>query len=175
MNEDSMAFTIDDDVKAEWALGKIREAQEERDRLLELVKQQKEILYKREQEICDRYEGDTNYLRYLLQQYMQTVKCKSSKTQDTYQLLSGKLVRKHAGYEIQRDDAALLRWLEDTGNLDLIQVKTAPKWGEIKRLLRADPETGIVTIADTGEFVDGLTAVQTPEAFDIKFEQENKK
>ena len=79
MNEE-MAFVIDNDEKAEWALEKIRDAQEERDRLLALVQKKKEELYAQEQKICDRYEGDTNYLRYLLQNYMATVKCRSTKT-----------------------------------------------------------------------------------------------
>lgn len=167
MEEIFERFVIDSDDRAEWALGKIKEAQEERDRLLALVEEKKHQLEQRQEEILKRYDSDTGYLLGLLDEYMTTVKVKKTKTQDTYQLLSGKLVRKYGGVTYKRDDAALVKWLEDNGHKDLVNVTVTPKWGEFKKLLQA--EGPVVTIAETGEVVDGIVAYEAPVTFDIKF------
>ena len=167
--EANQHFTITDDSAAEWALGKIKEAAEERDRLMALVEEKKAALDEQADKITVRYERDTNYLRYLLQQYMGSVKCKSTKTQDTYQLLTGKLVRKHAttSYEVDKDK--LLGWLKENRRDDLIKVETSVRWADVKKLITGNPDTGLCVMGDTGEVLEGVTAVQTPEKFEIKF------
>ena len=162
-------FTITDDSKAEWALGKIREAQEEHDRLMALVDEKEFQLKEQREEIEARYDRDTSYLKHLLEEYMQTVKCKSTKTQDTYQLLTGKLVRKRPSVTYEVDEPKLIVWLSQTGRADLIKTKCTPAWAEIKKLLTGDAETGLAVIEETGECVDGIKAVETPGGFDIKF------
>lgn len=162
-------FTINDDSKAEWALGKIREAAEEHDRLIALVDEKEYQLKQQRDEIESRYDRDTSYLKHLLEEYMQTVKVKSTKTQDTYQLLSGKLVRKRPIVTYEVDDVKLIEWLESTDRADLIKTTQKPVWAEIKKLLAGDTETGLVLIDSTGEIVDGIKAVETTGSFDIKF------
>lgn len=167
--EQDLSFVIDDDSKAEWALGKIKEAQEEHDRLIALVDKQQLVLDDRRAQIDRQLERDTEYLKYLLSAYMNGVKCKSTKTQDTYQLLSGKLVRKHASVDYDVDSAKLAAWLQENGHTALVKTEVKPMWAEVKKLLNGDPTTGAVTLADTGEFVEGITANQTAEKFSIKF------
>ena len=99
---------------------------------------------------------------------MQTVAVKSTKTQDTYQLLSGKLVRKRPSVTFEVDDAKLLEWLDSTNREDMIKTTRKPAWAEIKKLLTGDAETGLAVIEETGECVDGIKAVETPGSFDIK-------
>lgn len=162
-------FTIDNDEKAEWALGKIKEAQEEHDRLMQLVEAQQTALDDRRAQIDKALERDTEYLKHLLSLYMAGVKCKSTKTQDSYQLLSGKLVKKHAALDFSVDGAKLAAWLMENGREDLVKTEIKPMWAEIKKLLTGDPVTGAVTFADTGELVEGIEAKETPEKFSIKF------
>jgi hypothetical protein len=100
---------------------------------------------------------------------MNSVKCKSTKTQETYQLLSGKLVRKHAAIDYDVDSAKLAAWLQENGHTALVKTEVKPMWAEVKKLLNGDPTTGAVTLADTGELVEGITANQTAEKFSIKF------
>lgn len=161
-------FTIDDDSKAEWALEKIKEATEERDRLLNLIKEKEAELAAKKAGITEKYERETGYLKGLLQQYMNTVECKSTKTQDTYQLLSGKLIRKKPTTEYKVDDEKLLAWLSDNGHEELIKTESKPRWGELKKLLTGDPESGLTMIEGTGELVDGVEAKLTEPKFDIK-------
>lgn len=162
-------FEITNDELAEWALGKIKEETEERDRLLALVDAKRQDLILQEQDIIDRCDKSTSFLRYKLQQYMGTVKCKSTKTQDSYQLLSGKLIRKKPSVDYKVDKDELVAWLMEHEYADLIKVDVYPMWGEVKKKLTGDPETGIVMISDTGEVVDGVSAALTEEKFDIKF------
>lgn len=168
-NEVAERFQIDNDSKAEWALSKIKEAEEERDRLLALIAAKRDELEAAEDKVEDDYLRDTEWLRYQLQMYMGTVKCKSTKTQDTYQLLSGKLVRKHAGTEFAVDRPKLVEWLLANDRKDLVKVSMTPVWADVKKQISGDPETGVCVFADTGEQIDGVTAVQTEETFNIKF------
>jgi len=171
LNEEteSSGFMIDSDEKAEWAIRKIKEAQDEHDRLIDLIDRELEKLDSRREEIEKRLESDTAFLKGQLMSYMRGVKCKESKTQDSYQLLSGKLIRKKPAVDYEVDAEALTKWLNDNGREDLVQIVAKPKWGDFKKLLAGDAESGAVVIAGTGEAVDGVKAVETPEKFNIKF------
>lgn len=162
-------FVIDSDEKAEWAVKKIREAEEEHDRLAALIEQERAALDEKKAKFDAALERDTAFLKAALSDYMRTVKCKATKTQESYQLLSGKLIRKRAGVDFSVDSEALAGWLRESGREDLLSVTVKPMWGEIKKRLAADPESGAVVIAETGEVVEGVTAVEKPETFSIKF------
>ena len=94
----------------------------------------------------------------------------STKTQDSYTLLHGKLVRKRGAVKYERENSeALADWLVSSGYSDFTETKLVPKWNEFKKLgLSADPETGVVTVAGTGEVVQGVTAVQGKDTFDVR-------
>ena len=99
-------FEITDDSTAEWALKKIIEAKKERQRLLDLVDAEKQNLDIKKEQINKRYETDTGFLLSKLNTYLDTVDRKKTKTQETYQLLSGKLVRKFAKQKLVPDKEA---------------------------------------------------------------------
>lgn len=162
-------FVIDNDGKAEWAVKKIKEAEDEHERLIALVEQERAALDEKKARFDAALERDTAFLKAALDGYMRTVTCKSSKTQESYQLLSGKLIRKKAGVDFDVDSEALAGWLRESGREDFLAVTVKPMWGEIKKRLAADPESGAVVIAETGEVVEGVTAVEKPETFSIKF------
>lgn len=167
--EHNEAFTIDNDTKADWALRRIREEREELARLETIAQDQIGEIVQRLEAARNRCEQSTGRLLGLLDAYFDTVPHKSTKTQDKYQLLSGALVRKRGGIDYQRDDAALVDWMMDNDYDEMVTMTTKPQWGSFKRLLHGDPETGVVTLADTGEVVPGLTAIQKPDTFDVKY------
>lgn len=164
-------FVIDDDAKAEWALGKIRDAQKDRDRLLKLAEQKQKEIDEFKDKVQKNYESETSYMICLLQQYMAGVKCKKTKTQDTYQLYSGKLVRKHSKVDFKKDVEGLTAWLHFNAP-DYLKTKEEPMWAALKEDLIFDPDSGICVLKDTGEVIGGLTAYRTEETFDIKFGKE---
>lgn len=162
-------FVIDNDQKADWALRKIREAREELERLKELAEAE---IAELEQKIKDEQEASErrcSYLKAALELYFDGVEHKRTKTQESYKLLHGSLVRKAGGIDYQRDDDKLTDWMQEHDYDDMVTTKVSPQWGNFKRLLSADPETGVVTVAATGEVVDGLKAVQKPDTFDVKY------
>lgn len=167
--DEPQRFVIDSDELAEWALKKIKEAQDEHDRLVALVEQERAALDAKEEKFDKALERDTAFLKFALSDYMRTVKCKATKTQESYQLLSGKLIRKKAGVDYKVNDEALVGWLRENKRDDLVNVTVKPRWGDIKKMLIADPASGAVVISETGEVIDGVTAVEKPETFSIKF------
>lgn len=162
-------FVIDDDGKADWALRRIKEEKDEYIRLSTLADEQKSELDYRVEQARKRYEGRTGFLRDKLMEYFHTVPHRSTKTQEKYQLLSGALVLKKGGTHIDHDDDALSVWMLANGYQDMVKTTHKPQWGTFKRCLSADPDTGIVTLTDTGEIVEGLTASVKEDTFDIKF------
>lgn len=163
MNEQE-GFVIDTDQKAEWALKKVLEAKAERERLTSLVNSEIDLLNVRQAEIDRRYENETSYLMAMLGEYMKTVNCKATKTQATYELLSGKLVMKFPKVEL-KESPGLLEWCKQNAP-EYVKTKEEVMWGELKKNLEATEE-GII-MANTGEFVEGVDITEKPAVFDIK-------
>lgn len=165
LEENYEGFVIDDDSKAEWALEKIKEAYDEHDRLMALVVAKQIELENKEKALDKKLEKETSYLKYMLDQYMETVKCNETKTQKSYKLLSGKLIHKFGGIEYKKDDKALLEWVEENRPM-LVKLKASVDWEEFKKELTINGEE-IIT-AD-GEVLECVKAVKKPDSFDIKW------
>ena len=157
-------FVIDTDQKAEWALKKVLEAKAEKERLTSLVNSELDLLKVKQAEIDRHYENETGYLMLKLNDYMKTVKCKETKTQATYELLSGKLVFKFAKAEL-KENPELLEWCKQNAP-EYVRTKEEVMWGELKKNLDVTAE-GVI-IANTGEFVAGVDIQEKPGVFDIK-------
>ena len=162
----SKDFLIDNDTKAEWAIRKIKEAQDEHDRISALIDAEEERLKERKEKNDKKLEADTSYLKYLLNSYMNTVKCKETKTQRSYQLLSGKLVYKYGGTEWIKDEDKLLEWARQN-KPDLVKTKYSVDWSNLKKTLTVTPKDEVIT--EDGELLDFIKAEKKPDSLDIKF------
>ncbi len=162
----SKDFLIDSDTKAEWALKKIKEAQDEHDRLLALVIEEEQLLQAKKEQIDKRLDSDTAYLRSLLMAYMEGVKCKETQTQKSYQLLTGKLIRKKGTIDFIRDEDKLLEWTKQN-KPDLVKAKYSVDWSTLKKTLTVTPKGEVIT--DEGEMLDCITTEVKPDKFEIKF------
>lgn len=158
-------FTIDDDSKAEWALKKILEERKEKDRLLSLVDAQRKELDMQELKIIQRYVSNTAYLTAKLQEYFMTVKHKKTKTQETYQLLSGKLVMKTPQIMPKQNEKKLVEWCKKNAP-EYIKTTYKVDWNNLKKNISI-VDDGVV-LNDTGEVVDGVSVEQTACSFDVK-------
>ncbi|WP_353963333.1 host-nuclease inhibitor Gam family protein [Tepidibacillus marianensis] len=67
------------------------------------------------------------------------------------------------GVKATTDDEKLVKWLKDNGYTDFVKVEEKPIWIEFKKKLNLEP--GLVTIAETGEIVEGITVAQQPDSF----------
>lgn len=150
-------FVIDSDTKAMWAIRKINEAKEERERLVSFYKAQIE---KAEQEECARVDR----LMALLEDYAETLPMKDTKTQRSYGLPGAKLVFKKPKAVICHDDERIMAALKAKGQTEFIKTVTVEKldWAGVKKRFQED-----------GEMVDGISVEIEPECFELKIEKEN--
>ena len=157
-------FIIDSDVKAEWGLRKIREAQEERDRLLSLAELERARIEAEVKSINDRFEHETGWIKVRLSEYFETVEHKKTKTQEKYQLLSGSLVRKYGGVKYVRDNDALVKWLKNNKMNQFVKTVSSPDWENLKK--HTTVAEGNVVL-DTGEVIEGVTVETQPDEFKV--------
>lgn len=157
-------FKIDNDKKADWAIKQIHEAEDERDRLIELAEEQIKDLTNHIEEFKTKCESDTAYLKSLLMQYFGTVPTKETKTQKSYKLISGTLVFKKPSVKINHNDEELIAALDGT---EYVEVKKSLKWGEYKKNLAISD--GEVIDGTTGEIIKGCTVEDVPGSFNIKY------
>lgn len=164
LSEEEQRFVVDDDQKAEWCLGKIREAREEMMKWIEFyVAQTDKVKAKCEARIAF-FEG-------LLKPYFYSVPHKQTKTQSSYQLPGGKLVMKAQEPAYERDDEQLLAWLHESRREDFVKVKESVDWSGLKKSLEGAEgltvDNGQVITPD-GEIVPGITAIERPNVFKVE-------
>lgn len=157
-------FVIDNDKKADWAIEQIKEKEEERDRLIELAQAKIEDLKLQIEELGTKCDNSTAYLKGALAEYFNTVPHDETKTQESYQLLSGKLIYKKPSVKINHDDEKLIEWLSDT---EYVETKKSLKWGEYKKHLVISGND--VIDGETGEVVEACTIEDVPASFEIKY------
>lgn len=158
-------FAITDDSTAEWALKKILAARREKERLTALVKAEKEELDRQQEQIDKRYEQETAYLLVKLGEYFDTVEHKKTKTQETYQLLSGKLILKKPKQVLSPDNEALLKWCKENAP-DFVKVTESVAWGELKKRVMISGDSAFY--AGTGEAIDCISITEEAGTFDVK-------
>lgn len=162
---------ISNDFEADKALQEIQAKRAELERLCGIAQSEIDEIKATLDAHRAQIEESTGQLLKALEFYFSTLpEVHSTKTQDSYKLLHGKLVRKRGAVKYQQNDTeALANWLRDSGYDGYTETKIVPRWGEFKKLgLTADPETGVVTVAGTGEVVQGVTAVQGEDTFDVR-------
>lgn len=156
---------IDNDSKANWAVKQILKDRADTNRLIALADEEINYLHDRRKALMERQESREGYLKALLMDYFERVEpSTTTKTQTTYKLLAGKLVKKRQQPEYQRDDAALLDWAKANAP-DMVQTKESVTWGELKKLTTLDGEK--VVLAETGEIVSGVVAVPREDVFEV--------
>lgn len=161
-------FVIDSDQKAEWALRKIKEREADYERFRALGEADMNRVAKLIEEEKAKCDSDTAFFRAALDAYMDTVKCRETKTGiRKYKLLSGSLVRKPGTTTFAHNDERLTDYLLRSGRTDMIRVKQVPLWGEYKRTLAV--HDGVVIDTNTGDVVEGVTAEMQPASFAIEW------
>lgn len=153
------------DQDAEEAVRLLLSARKEKDRLLSLVDAERARLDMQETQITEKYDGEIAYYSELLSEYFKTVDTRETKTQRSYQLLSGRLIYKKLKTVPERDEKILLPWAKENAP-EFVQVSESVRWGDIKPLLTVDGDRVVYTA--TGEVVEGLGVVETGGEFEVK-------
>ena len=139
-------FVIDTDAKAEWALCKIKEAREERDKWISWYKDKID-------QITEQTDFDTMNLERMLMEYFAHVPHKKTKTQESYKLPGGKLVMKTQNPDYARDDKTVIAWLKANNGGQYVKTKEELDWAGLKDST-AVFEGHIVT--EDGEVIPGI-------------------
>lgn len=144
-------WTIEDVGQADWAVRKIAENIQERDRKIEWLKAEIE-------KAKVRCETDNAWLSMKLDEYSKTVPMHETKTQSSLTLPSGKLVRVKAKKELRMvDEDLVLDELEADGRTEFIKIKKSVDWAPLKKVLTED-----------GECMEGVRLEDVPERFTVR-------
>lgn len=106
---------------------------------------------------------DNNTAR--LEAYFDTLPHKATKTQESYVLPSGKLVRKHQDPEFSRNDEDVLSWLHENNGEKFIKIKESLDWAGLKKTLTVLGET---VVDENGEIIPCIKAAERPDVFKIE-------
>lgn len=89
---------------------------------------------------------------------------KSTKTQTTYKLPTGKLMLKKQNPVFDRNNAELLPWLK--ANLpEMVKVEESPNWAELKKSVKVIGEN--VATKD-GEIIPGVKVTEQEDKFEVE-------
>lgn len=156
-------FTVRDDGAAEWCLKKIREAQAD-------VKKWEAHYAAQLERVKAEADREIAYFTAKLEEYFDQVPRKATKTQESYTLPGGKLIRKKQQPKFTVTDADTLPWLAENKLWDMIETRQSVKWAELKKTVTVTPDGAHVTTAD-GEIVPGVSVEQRPDVFRVEVEQ----
>lgn len=163
-------WKITNDQDAEWLIDKVNEELIEKARFKESIKNKIELL----QDKLKKVEEEEQYLierrnSYLIE-YFESIPDKfkkKTKTQEKYRLPSGSIIKKYPQPEFKRNNDELLNWIKANNMKEYIEIKEAPKWGELKKITKVI--NGQVVTED-GEIVEGVEVIERPPVVEFKEE-----
>lgn len=156
--EHGTGFRVTDDAIAEWCLTKIREAKADVQRWSDFYADQM-------RKVKEAADSRIAYFEALLEEYFESVPHKATKTQESYTLPSGKLIRKQQQPKFDTDDEALVPWLEQNFMWQLVKTKKTVDWAALKKVVKVD---GDHVVTDDGEIVPGVTVTERPDEFKVE-------
>jgi hypothetical protein len=164
LNDAREEFTVTDDSAAQWCMKKIKEAEADRAMWKAHYEAQMEKVNKAADE-------SIAYFTAKLEEYFANVPHKATKTQESYTLPGGKLIRKKQQPKFETDDEALVPWLEENFMGQLVKVKKSADWAALKKVCSVTPD-GEHVATDEGEIIPGVTVTQRPDVFKVEMEDE---
>lgn len=156
------------DIEADELIEQLKKINDVRERITSIADQKiKEIANKLERQL-DTLKNQEEFIKSQLRAYTLGLNMKETKTQKTYQLLSGKIVIKKPIVKLQHDDTKILSWARENGRE---YIKTVEKldWTALKNNL--DIKGDSIVNKTTGEVlqVEGLSIEQTSEELEVKW------
>ena len=156
MLETQENWKVTNDKEAEWVIEKYNEEMLEKARYKESLQAKMESLQEKLRKLEDEEREAKERRDSYLIEYFETIDDKfkkKTKTQEKYRLPSGDIVKKYPNPEFKRDNNKLLKWIK-ANELDYVEVKETPKWGELKKITKV--VSGQVVTKD-GEIVEGVS------------------
>ena len=153
--QEEQDVAILDDASAGMLMHRIKDANEEYDRM--------EAWYMAQlNRMREKRDATITWAKGCLRAYFDLVPKKETKTQQSYQMMSGKLVLKQLGPEFDVDNDTVIPWLKANGLEQYIKTRETVNWAELKKALSVTA-TGMVT--EDGEIVPGITVTEREPEF----------
>ncbi len=171
--EERETWKIENDNAADWCLERIKEHREEYKRFEEVALGKIEQIKMAVDQEKKKMENETSFFEFKLREYFETVKTKATKTQATYSLPAGKLVKKLDKEDFKVDREKVISFIKENKEeyQDFVKIETLEKldWAELKKNLTIDDGKIIDTL--TGEVLEmeGLEVEVKQGTFEIKF------
>ena len=107
-----------------------------------------------------------------LERYFGKVPHKETKTTESYELPSAKLVLKYQAPEFIRDEEKVINWLKENEGGNFVKVKESLDWAGLKKVVQVSGNDCIVS--ETGEVVPGINVEYREPKFDVSWKKEGK-
>lgn len=161
-------FTVDNDMKAEWCLSKIRSIRKEQKKECDELTRQMRFYQDQIDIISKQADDDVAFFEGILRGYfadrIDAGFTKATKTQTAYKLPSGKLVLKKQEPTYERKDEDLIPWLKKN-NPEMIKVKEEPNWSELKKTVNV---VGDAIATKDGEVIPGVKVIEREDKFVVE-------
>ena len=154
--------SIIDDIGAEKALVSLKQDIEERERLKETCKKMITDYQDKIQELDFEIEKLESNIKQALNIYLDSVEMKETKTQFSYQLPSGKIIKKKPQSILRAKDTLI-----DKVSKEYKKIEIKLNWAEYKRNLEV--VDGNVIDKETGEVIEDVEIETKEEEVQIKF------
>lgn len=164
-------FVVDNDMKAEWCLSKIRTAKKNAEREIEELSRQMEFYKARMDQVQREYEEEKNFFQEMLLAYfnsrVESGFAKATKTQVSYILPTGKLFLKHREpeYDYKTKQKEAIEWLKKNDGKQFIKVKEELDWKALKAKVTI---SGNSVCTDDGEVVPGIVVTPRDDVFEVE-------
>lgn len=159
-------YEITNDVQAEMALRDVLEQNATRDRLLKAADEMISKYQAQKRALVEEFERKNAWNTMALQNYFAKVDKHTTKTQQSYRLLSGRLLMKRQHPEYEWNEADLLGWAQDNAPEYIKEVtKTSIDWAGLKKAITQNGDQAIYT--ETGEVLP-VTVRARPDVFVIE-------
>ena len=169
--EDHVSWTIENANTADWAIERIKEVQEEYDRMENLINMKIQQLQMKLQNEKDKLDRERGFFEGRLQDYFSKQDgLKETKTQLQLKLPSGNLKLVKAKKVFDYDKSKLLEVAEKENLTEFIKIKKDFDWAGFKKQL--DIRGDKIIARETGEVIEleGLSIIEKPAIFKVEVE-----
>lgn len=164
-------FEVDNDMKAEWCLSKIRKIRQEQSRETEELERQMKFYEDQKHMIAEKADEEVAFFEDMLLAYfnnrVEAGFAKATKTKVSYKLPTGELKMTHREpeYEYKKGQKETIKWLKENNLEQYIRTKEETNWSELKNAVTVN---GNCVVTADGEIVPGIEVIERKDEFSVE-------
>lgn len=166
-------FEVDNDMKAEWCLDKIRKARKAQQKKKEELQRQMQFYIDEIAKVDAEADDEVGFFTSMLSPYFETKKAegfaKETKTKVSYKLPTGELILKHINptFDYKNEQDKAIAFCKASDELKkFVKVKEELNWNDLKKLTVISGDK--VALKDSGEIIPGITVTENSDEFEVE-------